>query len=532
MSQTHVEQRVQAIVDRFHDAGLSAAEQFCDQHDTSRIAFTFVDAAFNTHDITYGALGDRSRRMATVLQALGVREGDRVATLLGKGLDLPSIMLGAWRLGAVYVPLFTAFASEAVNDRLSRAEVKVVVTDEQQRSKIGAGPWRVLISGDAVQSEALEPLCREAAPWAGDTPTGPQVPIVHMFTSGTTGKPKAVVHPKAYAAGWLSYLEHGLGTTGDSVYWCAADPGWAYGLYAAIVAPLAAGIRSVMTTATFKPAATWGVLARLGVTDFAAAPTALRAMKNSDGHVDLPGLRRISCAGEPLTPDVLQWTQELGAPAHDHFGQTEIGMTAGFPQHPQIEVPIQPRAMGVSLPGWSMVVLDADGTLASDGVMGRLAVDIARSPFFTFNGYGVDRDLRADRFVGGGAYYVTGDLVTRKEGLLHFSARDDDVILMAGYRIGPFEIESVLLKHPAIREAAVVAAPDEVRGEVVCAFVVLAEKVEGNDNLVSELQQWVKDGYGTHAYPRRVLFCDALPKTESGKIQRVALRRELANAPT
>lgn len=527
-----VEKRVKEIVDLFNDPGLSAAEQFCDRHDPARIAFTFVDSSFTTTDVTYGALADRSRRVAAVLQASGVKEGDRVATLMGKGLDLPSVILGAWRLGAVYVPLFTAFASEAVHDRLSRAEVKVVVTDEQQRSKIGDGPWRVLLSGASSHPDSLERLCSAVQPWTGVAPSGPEVPIVHMFTSGTTGKPKAVVHPKSYVAGWVSYLEHALGVPRDGVYWCAADPGWAYGLYAAIAAPLAAGIRSVMTTAAFKPSATWEVLARLGVTDFAAAPTALRAMKNSDGQIALPALRRISCAGEPLTPDVLQWTETLGAPAHDHFGQTEIGMSAGFPQDPRIEVPIQPRAMGVSLPGWSMVVLNTDeDTLAPDGVLGRLAVDIARSPLFTFTGYGVDRDTRGDRFVGDGAYYVTGDLVTRDGGLLRFASRDDDVILMAGYRIGPVEIESVLLKHHAVREAAVVAAPDEVRGEVVCAFLVLAEGVEGNDMLVAEIQQWVKDGYGAHAYPRRVFFSEALPKTESGKIQRVALRRQLAEKP-
>lgn len=530
METSRTAQRVNEIIEAFDSPDVSAPDQFCDAHDPQAVAFSLVDGSLVATPVTFGELADRSRRAAAVLHSLGVRKNDRVASLMGKGVDLPSLILGAWRLGAVYVPLFTAFGADAVGDRLARAEVKVVVTDERQRSKILDGPWQVLVTGTRDGQDSFDRLLGEIDPWVGQAPMGQDVPLVHMFTSGTTGKPKSVVHPKMYVAGWVSYLEAGLGVSSSGTFWSAADPGWAYGLYTAIIAPLAAGITSMMTTETFQPAMAWQVLDRLEVTDFAAAPTALRAMK-AVAPVAVPAhLARVSSAGEPLTPDVLEWTKSLGVPVHDHFGQTEIGMPAGFPHQPSIEVPVQPQAMGVSLPGWTVVVLDVErDERAPDGVTGRLAIDVARSPFFTFTGYGVDRDQRGDRFVGNGAYYVTGDLATNDDGVLRFSSRDDDVILMAGYRIGPFEIESVLLAHDAVREAAVVATPDEVRGEVLCAFIVAAQDAEVGDELVTEIQQWVKTSYGAHAYPRRIEFVDTLPKTESGKIQRAVLRRHLAD---
>jgi acetyl-CoA synthetase len=242
----------------------------------------------------------------------------------------------------------------------------------------------------------------------------------------------------------------------------------------------------------------------------------------------LPFLRRLSSAGEPLPPDVLEWTTSLGVPVHDQFGQTELGMPAGFPHHPALEIPVQASAMGRSLPGWSVTVLsmDSDDEAAPDQV-GRLAIDVNNSPFHTFTGYGVERNQLADRLTQDGRYYLTGDLASLDgSGVLHFSSRDDDVILMAGYRIGPFEVESSLLGHPAVREVAVVAAPDEARGEVVHAFIVPSEDVTPDQDLVKTLQQWVKDTYAAHAYPRRITFVGTLPKTASGKIQRADLRHQ------
>lgn len=503
----------------------------CDRHDPSTVAFRLVGDDLQVSDLTYAELAARSRRAAQMLSRHGIGPGDRVATLLTKGPDLPAVILGIWRLGAVYVPLFTAFAEAAVVDRLHDARAKLVVTDEAQAPKLQSLDVTVLranVGGaqDVPADRNISRAMAEGEEWRGTSPAlGPDAPLVQMATSGTTGKPKVVVHPLAYAAGWQSYLE--LALRAGRNLWCGADPGWAYGLYTLMVGPMASGLPAIFTHGTFKPEATWKVLEHLEVTDYAAAPTALRALRAADPGTDLPHLERISTAGEPLTPEVGEWTRSrFGVDVHDHFGQTELGMTAGFAHHPDLSRPVEPRAMGTSLPGWRMVALDPTADTPVLNQVGRLAADIKNSPYFTFTGYGTERDHRASRFTADGAYYVTGDLASQDEsGLIRFAARDDDVILMAGYRIGPFDIESVLVTHPRVAECAVVASPDEVRGEVIHAYVVTTNGAT-NDALVVDLQTWVRTKYAAHAYPRLVTFVDALPKTPSGKVQRAVLRQQ------
>jgi len=525
-------QRALEIHAAFNAEDVTAPWLVCDRHPTDDVAFRFADGDLRVSDMSYGELAVRSRRAAHFLADRGIGPGDRVASLLGKGPDLPALILGIWRLGAVYVPLFTAFAASAVEERMSDAAVRLVVTDADQLPKVEDLPMHVALANVQQQPAArgdrdvLSSALHDGPEWAGDTPvSGPRTPIVQMATSGTTGKPKVVVHPLAYAAGWQSYVE--LGLAPDESYWCGADPGWAYGLYTAIVGPLAAGITSIMTCGTFKPEMTWRVLDELAVSDFAAAPTALRALRACDPGTDLPALRRLSTAGEPLTPEVGAWSRErFGIDVHDHFGQTELGMPAGFAHHPGLERDIVPRAMGESFPGWSVTVLQATSDdRAPVGEVGRLAVEVSTSLFFTFTGYGAARDARGSRFTADGSHYLTGDLASLGEdGLIRFSSRDDDVILMAGYRIGPFDVESVLVAHPDVVECAVVATPDEVRGEVVHAYVVPVSAPNDAAALTGELQDWVRTRYAAHAYPRLVTFVDSLPKTPSGKIQRAALR--------
>jgi acetyl-CoA synthetase len=529
-----IEKRVQELVDNFgHDAA-SVGWLLCDRHPQDNVALRIVDHDLNVSTFTYGDLTESSRRVAAVLMEFGIGAGDRVATLMGKGVDLVSVVLGIWRVGAVYVPLFTAFATEGIRSRLADAGVRMLITDRDHVAKAPEGPWTLLVSDLDEGSSSLPRRLNAARPETVSTvAVGGSGPLVHMFTSGTNGKPKGVVHPVRYVAGWQSYLEHGLGIGGDETFWCGADPGWAYGLYTAIVAPLAAGVPTTLQQGGFSARTIWEVLEKLGVTDYAAAPTVYRGLRASDVPIptDLK-LRRLSSAGEPLTPEVNEWTRaSLGLEVHDHFGQTEMGMPIGVPHHPVLSVPVIPGAMGTSLPGWQMVVLEHDRDVpASPGTNGRLAVAVDDSPFMTFKGY--VGGAGADRFCCGGRYYLTGDVASIDDsGIVRFSARDDDVILMAGYRIGPFDIESTLLKHPAVIECAVVAAPDAVRGEVVEAHVVLATNTAPSEDLVEQLQTWVKRNYAAHAYPRRIHFIDALPKTPSGKIQRAELRRQ-ANART
>jgi acetyl-CoA synthetase len=374
----------------------------------------------------------------------------------------------------------------------------------------------------------------DAVPVTSSTPIGGEGAFVHMFTSGTTGAPKGVVHPLRYVAGWQAYLEFGLGVRADSVFWCGADPGWAYGLYTAVVAPMALGLRSVLQRGGFDAAATWSTMATLGVTDFTAAPTVFRALRTSDAAPVPDGLhlQRLSSAGEPLTAEVNEWSEAtLGLKVHDHYGQTEVGMTIGYPHHPDVAVPVAAQSMGVALPGWAVTVLnEGTRTPAEVGEPGLLAIEVAASPLMTFTGYAGGRSS-ADRFTADGAFYLTGDLAVRTaEGTLRFSSRDDDVIIMAGYRIGPFDVESVLAQHDAVAECAVVAAPDPVRGEVIEAFVVLRTTATVPDDLERQLQDHVRTRYAAHAYPRRVHVVASLPKTPSGKIQRAELRRQLRDA--
>ena len=525
----------------------SAAWLLCDRHDPSAIAFTIADGD-SVRTTTYGQLRDDSIRLASALRSLGVQPGTRVATLLRKGPELITTMLATWRLGGVYVPLFTAFAAPAVEFRLRASGAEIVITDPAQRHKLTAGPeapvagWRiVVVGGSAVDPHDLS--YEDLLDGASDDETtphaqGPDGEFVHIFTSGTTGSPKGVIHPLRHAAGWQSYLEHGLGVTHGDTYWCAADPGWAYGLYAAIVAPLAAGTGTILQTGSFDPQRAWSLIESLAVTNFTAAPTVYRAIRNTYPIIPSPTrLRRLSSAGEPLTPEVNEWAErELGILVHDHFGQTEVGMALANHHHPDLAKPITPGSMGFPLPGWSATIIAEDGDRElTAGEVGRVALEVANSPAMTFETY-QDPSKTASRFAGDGRYYLLGDLGSKDEhGAFHFSARDDDVIIMAGYRIGPFEVESVISRHPAVAESAAISAPDQARGEVLEAYVVLQSGASGSPELAADIQAFVKNNYAAHAYPRTVHFVSQLPKTPSGKIQRFVLRqqrRDELSAPT
>ena len=529
--------RVAVLAAEFGADDAAVAWLLCDRHPADVLAFTVIDTDGVASNLTFGRLAADSHRYAHALQALGVGPGDRVATLMGKSTELITVMLATWRLGAVYVPLFTAFAPQSIALRLEGSQARVVITDPEQRYKLDPGTdmpedrqRRIVVTrsmgrdGDLVLADLVAEASPQPIPAVA---VGGTAALVHMFTSGTTGKPEGVVHPVAYIAGWQTYLEYSLGVTRDSNYWCAADPGWAYGLYAAIVAPMAAGIQSLLAAGGFGVKPTWRTLVDYAITDFTAAPTVYRALRSSIEPV--PGglrLRRASSAGEPLTPEVNDWAgTALGVQVHDHFGQTEVGMVLGNHHHPDLATPLKAGSMGRAVPGWDLTVLVEDrDEPAGTNVPGRVAIDVAASPLMTFSDYHpIGRST--DKFTADGRWYLTGDVGARDaDGDFFFSSRDDDVIIMAGYRIGPFEIESVLCQHPAVAECAVIAAPDPIRREVIEAFVVLRPGDTESVELASELQQLVKTRYAAHAYPRTVHFIGALPKTPSGKTQRNVLR--------
>ncbi|GHF31956.1 acetyl-CoA synthetase [Amycolatopsis bartoniae] len=525
---------------RDHPSGLPGAcvaELLCDRHDADSLAFKVITRDCSAFGLTFGRLRERSERLAAGLASLGVGRGDRVATLMSKGVDLVTTQLAIWRLGAVYLPLFTAFGAGAIGDRLRQANAKVVVCDEPERHKLEPGvelgpqpSWTVVntaevVGGKDVRFADLIGFPPGAAPVA----VGPDGTMMVLYTSGTTGSPKGVAVPVRALASFECYFTYGLGVSGDDIYWNAADPGWAYGLYYAIVAPLLLGRCSMLVAGKFTAEDTWRILSEYGVTNFAAAPTVFRALRASSRlGGGTPALRRVSSAGEPLNPDVVEWSRKvLGAAIHDHYGQTELGMVLGNHHHPSVSGEIRPGSMGRALPGWTTEILlgDRDEVLGA-GRLGRLAIDVSASPLMWFEGY-LDRpEATAERFSADRRWYLTGDVAQRdEEGFFYFSSRDDDVIIMAGYRIGPFDVESVLISHPVVAEAACVAAADDLRGEVIEAFVVLRAGIEPPGELAGELQDLVRKRYGAHAYPRRVHFVAELPKTPSGKVQRAVLRR-------
>lgn len=531
--------RVDDLLATYGARDACVAELLCDRHPQGAVAFTVVEPDLSVRQLTCGELRERSRLFAAGLAELGVEPGDRVATLMAKSVDLVTVLLGIWRRGAVHVPLFTAFAPPAIAMRLTGSQAKVVVVDADQRAKLSAekgmlanAGWQIVVAGNPADGDrsvdALLAAAQPDDPRAESVAVGGDAEFIRLFTSGTTGAPKGVSIPVRAIASFVTYLEYGLGVESDDVFWNAADPGWAFGLYYGIVAPLATGHPNVLLHAGFSAELTFRVLSRLKVTNFTAAPTVFRVLRGQAALLpDDLVLRRCSSAGEPLNPEMVSWSkQTLGVEIHDTYGQTELGMAVVNGWHPDIARPVKPGSMGHALPGWSVEVLRADrDEIAPPGELGRVAVDLANSPLMWFTGYANEPEKTAERFTPDGRWYLTGDAGSKDgEGYVFFSARDDDVIIMAGYRISPFDIENVLLTHPAVHEAVVVGVPDELRGEVINAFVVLECGAEGSDALAQDLQQLVKEKFAAHAYPRTVHFVAQLPRTPSGKVQRYKLR--------
>lgn len=492
----------------------NAAELLVDRHDPSAVAFTTIDVdggGLITTDVTYGELAEQSKRFATALAGLGVQRGDTVGVLMGKRTELVVSLLAIARLGAAYIPLFTAFATPAIEMRLTAGGTGVVITEPSQAPKIDGVPGLTVV----VAGEQFDDLVATSEPIAESVAVGGDGTLILLFTSGTTGAPKGVPVPVRALASMCCYMHYGLDVADDDVFWNAADPGWAYGLYYGIVGPLAAGRRNLLLHAGFSPEVTATVLRELGVTNFAAAPTVYRSLSKDPSFTGF-ALRRASSAGEPLTPDVIDWAkQALHSEVRDHYGQTEHGMFINNHWHPDIAEPLVPGSMGKPMPGFAAGIVD-----------GQIAIEVDQSPLYWFPGYLDAPEKTASRYTDDHKWYLTGDTGRMDDdGRFYFTSRDDDIIIMAGYRIGPFNVESVLITHPSVMDVAVVGRPDQLRGEVLEAFVVLADGVAGTDELEAELQQLVKTGFAAHAYPRTVHFVDALPKTPSGKIQRFILRQ-------
>lgn len=511
---------------------LNAAWVCCDRHcGGGRIALRWRGQNGASASLSFDELKAQSSRFAHVLRNLGVGPGDRVAALLPRVPELLVTILAAWRVGATYQPLFTAFGPKAIETRLEASGAKVVVTDPANRSKL-----------DDVTTSAriitVEREGHEIGPGDGafhallnassdDFPPAPRTledPFLLMFTSGTTGAAKPLTVPIKAIAAFMGYMRDAIDLNPDDVFWNIADPGWAYGLYYAVTGPLAWGHTTHFYDGPFTVDSTLDFISTHGVTNLAGAPTAFRLLIAAGPEAVRPikgKLRVVSSAGEPLNPEVIRWFDEhLAAPIHDHYGQTELGMVVC--NHHGLIHKVRRGAAGFSVPGHRVVVLDENSAELGRGQPGVLAVDRRRSPLFWFAGYdGQPTPSMDDR------YYRSGDTVElNDDGSISFVGRADDVITSSGYRIGPFEVESALIEHDAVVEAAVIGKPDPERTEIVKAFVVLHAGHEPKPELASALQQHVRARLSAHSYPREVEFVTALPKTPSGKVQRFLLRNE------
>lgn len=512
--------------------GINACVECCDAHlqgDAMALAWIALDGHLETR--SFAELRDEAARFANLLTSQGVQPGDIVAGLLPRTPDLVAVVLGALRAGAAYQPLFTAFGPKAIQDRLIMSGANLVVTDVANREKLesveGCPPVAMIVdtpeglrAGDIDYRTVMAAQLAEFAPVLRN---GDDLMFM-MATSGTTGPAKGVPVPLKALTAFRSYMIEGIDLRPEDVFWNIADPGWAYGLYYALIGPLLLGHATTLVEGPFTVDSTYDVVSRLGVTNFAGAPTAFRLIiaSGTERAAQLRGqIRCISSAGEPLNPEVIRWFEtQLNAPIKDHYGQTETGMLVN--NHHGLEHPVRPGSAGYVMPGYRVEVLAEDGSIAGHNEPGQLAVNIAYSPLLFFGGY----LNKGNKSIENG-YYLTGDTVERDEhGCITFVGRNDDVITSSGYRIGPFDVESALIEHPAVTEAAVVGVPDKERTEIVKAVIVLAEGRDGNDELAAELKDYVKQRLSAHAYPRIVEFAKDLPKTPSGKIQRFLLRRQ------
>ncbi|MFD8589658.1 acetate--CoA ligase [Streptomyces sp. NPDC059637] len=539
--------------------GVNIAHEAVDRHVAEgrgdRTALRCVGRDDGVRPVTYAGLARRSARFANVLRGLGVGRGDRVFTLLGRCPELYETALGTLKNTSVLCPLFSAFGPEPVRQRMRLGGARVLVTTgELYRRKVAGirqelpGLEHVLLVGPEDEpppgTSSYEELT-DAAPQDFTIPPtdGEDTALLH-FTSGTTGTPKGAVHVHGAVAAHRATAAFALDLHPDDVFWCTADPGWVTGTSYGIVAPLALGATVVVDEGDFDARRWYRILADEHVTVWYTAPTAVRMLMRAtprQGPHDLPRgydlsrLRFVASVGEPLNPEAVLWGRDvLGLPVHDNWWQTETGciMIANF-----AACDIRPGSMGRPLPGVEAAVLECgeDGRALVAG--GRVTVlerpdadgELALRPGWPsmFRGYLDDEARTAACFADG--WYLTGDLARRDaDGYFWFVGRADDVIKSAGHLIGPFEVESALMEHPAVAEAGVIGRPDEVAGTVVKAFVSLRPGVEPGPGLQRELLAFARRRLGPAVAPREIAFDQNLPRTRSGKVVRRLLRaREL-----
>jgi len=478
-------------------------EDLMERSPASRLGIVAIDAEGKRRDHFFGELIAQSAGLSGAFAAHGVKHGDVVMTLVGNRIEWVLSLLACWRMGAVALPCNTMLRRHDLEYRIAAADPKLCVGEEELLAEMPEGvPLMTMADVARVLDEDLP----QEAPAAVEE-IGPEDPALIVFTSGTTGEPRGVVHGYRYLMGQRLQAEHWFGSRKGDLAWCTTATGWSKSARNVFLAPWVTGAAAVIHDGRFDPAERLDFAEALGVNVLCQAPTEYRMMARRTALRPLPALRRMVSAGEPLDPETIAAFREAtGLEPADGYGQTETGqVTANL-----VGEPVRLGSMGKPLPGIETRIVE-----------GELQLRAASSPTF------FSRYLDGERFEGG--WWHTGDLVREDEdGYLFFEGRGDDIILSAGYRIGPTEVESALLSHPAVADAAAVAAPDPERGSVVRAIVVLRDGRSGDESLIGELQEHCKAETAPYKFPRIVEFAAELPKTSSGKVKRAQLRDEAA----
>ncbi|PYZ93875.1 acetate--CoA ligase [Salipaludibacillus keqinensis] len=522
---------------------VNMAHEAIDRHAESdkgnKVALYYSDQD-RKEEYTFKEMRDYSNQAGNVLKDIGVVKGDRVFIFMPRSPELYFLLLGTIKLGGIVGPLFEAFMEGAVKDRLEDSGSKVLVTTPELLGRVPVDELpeleKVVIVGNDVKEDdqtidfhrqferASKTLDME---WV-DREDG----MILHYTSGSTGKPKGVLHVHNAMIQHYQSAKWVLDLKDDDVYWCTADPGWVTGTSYGIFAPWLAGVSNVIRGGRFSPEDWYQTLEDYQVSVWYSAPTAFRMLMSYGDKIlqkyNLTSLRHVLSVGEPLNPEVIRWgMQALDLRIHDTWWMTETGaqLICNFPS-----MEIKPGSMGKPIPGTEAAIVDDQGNVLPPNRMGNLAIkkgwpSMMRAIW--------NRPEKFQSYFLAGDWYVSGDSAYMDEdGYFWFQGRVDDVIMTAGERVGPFEIESKLVEHPAVAEAGVIGKPDPVRGEIIKAFIALRDGYEYSDELQEEIRNFVKKGLSAHAAPREIEFKDTLPKTRSGKIMRRVLKAWELDLPT
>ncbi len=528
--------------------GLNIAHEAVDRHATGarrdHLAIRWLGKQGKTLDLTYADLKQLTSRFANALKHLGLGKGDRVFALAGRIPELYIAALGTLKNRSVFSPLFSAFGPEPVKARLSIGQASALVTTRSLyerkvkaiRQSLPFLNHIILVGGDRHSTSVPDTLdfhrlMDESSDDLTIEPTDPEDMALLHFTSGTTGTPKGAVHVHEAVVAHHITGKLALDFHPDDIFWCTADPGWVTGTSYGIIAPLTSGVTMIVDEADFDAERWYRILQDQRVTVWYTAPTAIRMMMKAGAELvrkyDLAALRFLASVGEPLNPEAVVWGKEtFGLPFHDNWWQTETGgiMIANF-----ASMDIRPGSMGRPLPGvGAAIVRKVEGrieVIEEPETQGELA--LVRGWPSMFRGYWNEEERYRKCFAGD--FYLTGDLAKKdRDGYFWFVGRKDDVIKTSGHLIGPFEVESILMEHPAVAEAGVIGKPDPVAMELVKAFVLLNDGFEATDELRRELMAFARTRLGAAVAPKEIDFVASLPRTRSGKIMRRLLKaREL-----